>query len=653
MYSSRDGIRELAFVRWVSDSFRSCHRGPKTTLGKAIFSGMVYSHFQFQWGGVPMRFATSVYKTLWFAIACFSLASFPLAAQDVTPPGAPRNVVLVPWDDAIRISWEAPVSWGSWDPVGYEIEASGATAGWVALAGINDTSDTDTQWIHRRFIINSPELYNGQKNVQVRIRAVTVKLGKAGERSRYTDGNWVTSNRVTIGRPSVSSLRITPRESQLDLAWNILLPRTDKTLDPAATAEARKAFEESNRKYVITKFYIDYTTSRTVSLTAAAGTDAEAGWVSTGAAIDSTSTTHSIRNLKVGVRYRVRVRAVNGWGSSKWLEGSAVVPGPPKVLFDIHTVLVPENDDYQDVKLVLNQVMTTDITVTLSTTAAKCNSAVTATEGAQADYTLSAKSFTFRRGTTNLEQNLRITPREDQETEGREAGCVSMQAAPAGSPHTVDPQGVYLEFVDTSKGSDIPPLRFYDHPVEEHGEGSLMYGVLSLNTPRTEDVNVTITVTSEGTATAGEDYTVLSDFLTGTIKAGKVLYDRTSLDAKRRNLLTIVDDDELESPETIKLEARIDGESYVARKTIIIKDNDGLNPVTARAVLRNGKPSLEFESSLQSACGRHAGTGSLCGLAAKGLRRSRKGYAVLYQVKESGQALGHAARLFLAGARFC
>ena len=104
-------------------------------------------------------------------------------------------------------------------------------------------------------------------------------------------------------------------------------------------------------------------------------------------------------------------------------------------------------------------------------------------------------------------------------------------------------------------------------------------------------------------------------------------------------MLTIVDDDELESPETIKLEARIDGESYVAKQTIIIKDNDGLNPVTARAVLRDGKPSLEFESSLQSACGRHAGGGP-CGLVAKRFQSfpARKGYAVLYQVKESGQS---------------
>ena len=575
-------------------------------------------------------------RKLRFAGICLSLASFPLAAQDVTPPGAPRNVVLVPWDDAIRISWEAPVSWGSWDPVGYEIDASGSTAGWVGLAGINDTSDTDTSWIHRHFIDEARELYNGQKNVQIRIRAVTVKLGrKAGERSRYTDGNWVTSNRVTIGRPVVSDLRISPRESQLDLSWNVLLPRTDKTLDPAATAEEREAFEASNRKYVITKYYFDYTASRTVSLNAAAGTDPDTGWVSAGST-GGDGRVYSIRKLKVGVRYRVRVRAVNGWGSSKWLEGSAVVPGSPKVLFNIHTVLVPENDDYQDVKLVLNQVMTTDVTVTLSTTAAKCNSAVTATEGAEADYTLSAKSFTFSSGTTELEQNLRITPREDRETEGREAGCVSMQAAPQGSPHTVDPEGVYLEFIDTSQDATTP-LRFYDHPVEEHGEGSLMYGVLSLNTPREEDVNVTITVTSEGTASAN-DYTVVSDFLTGTIKAGRVLYDRTSLDAKRRNLLTIVDDDELESPETIKLEARIDGESYVARKTIIIKDNDGLNPVKARAVLRNGKPSLEFESSLQSACGRHAYTSGPCGLFAKSWRHSRKGYAVLFQVKESGQS---------------
>ncbi len=582
-----------------------------------------------------MKLRQAFIRTLCFASICFSLVSPPLAAQDVTPPGAPRNVVLTPWDDAIRISWEAPASWGSWDPIGYEIEVSGDTAGWLGIASINDTSDTTTQWIQKRFIKNSPEVYNGQKNVRVRIRAVTARLGRnAGERSRYTDGKWVTSNRVTIGLPAASSLRITPRESQLDLAWNILLPRTDKTLAPDATAEERDAFEANNRKYALTGFDVHYTASRTVALTAAAGTDPATGWAD--ANHTGTGRVFTIGKLKVGTRYRVRVRAINGWGTGAWIERSAVVPGPPKVLFNIHTVAVPENDDYQDVKLVLNQVLTRDITVNLSTTAAKCYGVVTATEGAEADYTLSATSFTFTTGGTR-EHTLRITPREDQETEGREVGCVSMEAAPAGSPHTVDQKGVYLEFIDTSQGSDIPPLRFYDYPVEEHGEGSKMYGVLSLRTPRNEDVNVTITVTSQGTATAGEDYTVLSEFLTGTIKAGQVLYDRTSLDSKRRNLLTIVDDDELEQQETIKLEARIDGESHVARKTIIIIDNDGIQPVKVRPVLHNGKPSIEFESSLQSACGRHAYTGSLCGLAANSYRYSRKGYAVLFQVKESGQ----------------
>ena len=482
-------------------------------------------------------------RKLRFAGICLSLASFPLAAQDVTPPGAPRNVVLIPWDDAIVVEWERPDSWGSWDPAGYEIDASGDTAGWVGLAGINDTSDTDTRWVHKHFIDEARELYNGQKNVQIRIRAVTVKLGrKAGERSRYTDGNWALSNKVNIGRPWVSSLRITPRESQLDLAWATRSPRTDKTLDPAATAEEREAFEANNRKYVITKYYFDYTASRTVSLNAAAGTDPDTGWVSAGS-IGGGSRVYSIRKLKVGVRYRVRVRAVNGWGSSQWIEGSAVVPGTPKVLFNIHEVLVPENDDYQDVKLVLNQVMDRDVTVTLSTTAAKCNEAVTATEGAGEDYTLSAKSFTFARGTTNLEQNLRITPREDRITEGREAGCVSMVDPPASANFEVDQEGVYLEFIDTSKGSEAPPLYFYDYPVEEHDEGDEIPITLSLNTPRTEDVNVTITVTSEGTAST-DDYTVVTDLLTGTIKAGLTLYDSTGSDSKSRKLLTLVDDSE-------------------------------------------------------------------------------------------------------------
>ena len=581
-----------------------------------------------------MKLRQAFTRTLCFASICFSLVSVPVAAQNVTPPGAPRNVMLVPWDDAIRITWEAPASWGTWAPVGYEIEVSGDRAGWLGIANIIETSETTTQWIQRRFVDDLPEVYNGQKNVRVRIRAVTARSGRAGERTRYSDGKWVTSNKVTIGLPAVSSLRITPRESQLDLAWNTLLPRTDKTLPREVTAEQRAAFEASNRKYAITGYDVHYTASRTVAAGAAAGTSPATGWVD--ANYSGTGGVATIRKLNVGTRYRVRVRPVNGWGTGAWLEGSAVVPGPPKVLFNIHTVLVPENDDYQEVKLVLNQVLTRDITVNLSTTAAKCTGVVTATAGAEADYTLSATSFTFTRGGT-LEHTLRITPREDQETEGREVGCVSMEAAPAGSPHTVDPAGVYLEFVDTSQGSDIPPLRFYDYPVEEHGEGSKIYGVLSLNTPRAEDVNVTITVTSQGTATAGEDYTVLSEFLTGTIKGGQALYDRTSLDSKGRNLLTIVDDDKLEGQETIKLEARIDGEDYVARKTIIIIDNDGIEPVKVRPILHNGKPSIEFESSLQSACGRHAYTGSLCGLAANSYRYSRKGYAVLFQVKESGQ----------------
>ncbi len=442
------------------------------------------------------------------------------------------------------------------------------------------------------------------------------------------------SNKVKVGVPAVSDLRISPRENRLDIGWHRLLPRKDKTTPEDATAEILAEFTANNAKYEYTGYDVHYTASRTVAPGAAVGSDVNTGWVD--ANYSGTAIITRIENLNIGTRYRVRVRATNGWGTGAWIEKSAVVPGSPKVLFDIHTVLVPENDDYQTVKLRLNQVLTRDITVNLSTTAAKCNSVVTATEGAEADYTLSATSFTFTRGGTR-EHTLRITPREDQETEGREIGCVSMEAAPAGSPHTVDQQGVYLEFVDTSKGSDTPPLRFYDRPLEEHGEGSKLYGVLSLNTPRAEDVSVTITVTSQGTATAGEDYTVLSEFLTGTIKAGRVLYDRTSLDAKGRNLLTLVDDDKLEEQETVKLEARIDGEDHVARKTIIIIDNDGIDPVKVRPVLHNGKPSIEFESSLQGACGRHAGTGSLCGLAAKSYRYSRKGYAVLFQVKESGQ----------------
>ena len=559
------------------------------------------------------------------------------------PPGPPGNFRVLPWDDAIQMEWVAPSSWGTWDEYRFEVEISGESPDWYPVARLGELTPTTGRAIAFKTLGNTPDIYNGQTGLHVRIRASSIKPGTTpgAANARYLDSSWVSVNNVSVGRPHITELTLTPREQQIDIGWAKLVPRTDKPIPDGATQETRDNIAESSRKYVYTGYDIHYTSSRTVASGAdvTTGTDHAAGWVDANYSGGGDAGVFSIENLDTGTRYRVRMRGINGYGAGAWIERSAVIPGPLKAYFEIHTILAPENDDSQAVSIILNQVPDREITVNLSTIADKCGTTITATEGADADYTLSAKSFTFASGTTTLAQTLTIYPIEDQNTEGRESGCVSMVNPPASANFEVDQKGVYLEFVDTSQGSDVPPLRFYDHPVEEHGEGSRIYGVLSLNTPRDDDVDVTITVLTaegkKGTAST-DDYTVVSEFLTGTIKAGQALYDRTTRDPKNRSLITLVDDDDLESPETIKLEARIDGEDYVARQTVIILDNDGIDPVKVTATRRDNTPAIEFESSLQSGCGRHSDS-SRCGLAAQSYRYSRSGYTVLFQVKESGQ----------------
>ena len=189
-----------------------------------------------------MHLKTACTRTICLASICFSLVSLPLAAQNPTPPGAPTNFTVLPWDDAIQMEWDAPSSWGAWDEYRFEVQISGESPNWYPIDGLGELTPTTGRAIAFKTLGNTPDIYNGQTGLHVRIRASSIKPGTTpgAANAQYLDSSWVSVNNVSVGRPHLTELDLTPREQQIDIAWGRLRPRTNKPIPEGATQTIKR-----------------------------------------------------------------------------------------------------------------------------------------------------------------------------------------------------------------------------------------------------------------------------------------------------------------------------------------------------------------------------------------------------------------------------
>ena len=131
----------------------------------------------------------------------------------------------------------------------------------------------------------------------------------------------ITNETDVIGQPT--SLTVTPGDETLALTWTAALRYrvgTDSRGNTVGIAGSQAA---------VTGYDVHYTSSSTVDIEAAAGSDATTEWV---AVMRSGATpSQTIQALSNGTTYRVRVRATHAGASSSWDAASGIPNLPPQV----------------------------------------------------------------------------------------------------------------------------------------------------------------------------------------------------------------------------------------------------------------------------------------------------------------------------------
>ena len=218
----------------------------------------------------------------------------------VNPPGVPRNVRILPGNNAVTLRWQAPASWGDWSASRFVIQEffTDASGGAQFTRSPSATSRT----IQRGARGSGHYASNGQTETW-KIRAVSQKPGSDGtQNAHFLFSDWVSVT-VTVGVPAVpTGLSAVAGDGKLDLSWTA----------PAQNGAAISGYD------------VHYTSAASGTVTnsaAASGNDPSAAWVNT--SHSGTTASQAISALaNDGTQYRWRVRAKNSIGAGGWAFGT-------------------------------------------------------------------------------------------------------------------------------------------------------------------------------------------------------------------------------------------------------------------------------------------------------------------------------------------
>ena len=462
------------------------------------------------------------------------------AADAVTPPGRPTNLMTRQTMEGATVTWTAPAGTvtgydvhatsasdtdphpvSGADPVGDDDDASGSdlTAAWVNLEHSGTTAS------------HAAEGLTGAREYRFRVRAKNA--GGAGV--------WAFVRGVAGLPPgAVTGLGVAAGDATLDLSWTA----------PAGTVPAG--------------YDVHYTSASAGSVPndqAASGNDPSAAWVAVdrGTEAEPPAVSQSITGLANGTQYRVRVRAVTGSGGGPWVHKTGT-PAKPTMGFGTHTEVVAEGES-ETTTVKLNAALAVDTIVNIEVVTDKPASG-RAVEGA--DFRLSATTLSFAAGET--EKTLRVSFVADETTEGEEIFFLRLAAPSGTAPYQV--REIFSERLFTEvefsvlDNSQDPGLRINAGNVAEGDDGLVVF---ELGSPAPSGgAAVTLSLGSTGTATEGTDFTLSSK--TATIAEGETFATVT---------LTALADEADDDGETVVLNASSTNPAFTAQTvTVFVVDTD-------------------------------------------------------------------------------
>ena len=316
--------------------------------------------------------------------------------ESTATPAAPTELVVAAGHAQLALSWTAP----SGTLTGYDVHYTSAAAGTVSNTAAASGSDASAAWVAvmRTGTTASQTISSLTNGTDYRVRL----------RARNSNGNsdWAfgagTPAAPTAGVPAApTGLTVSPGDRQLALSWTA----------PSGT---------------LTGYDLDYTTSTTVSSTAAAsGSNPFVAWVAhLGTA--ATTTTETLFGLTNGTRYRVRLRARNTAGAGAWAFGA----GTPNLFarWTSATFSLRENDRSAHQFTLTEDAVSRSISGTVTY-------AVGATNGASLSDDLTAGYATTFSAQANGFPTLRLaTPVNDDVNEEHETFTVTIDS---GTGYTV------------------------------------------------------------------------------------------------------------------------------------------------------------------------------------------------------------------------
>ena len=377
----------------------------------------------------------------------------------VTGPGVPRNVKIVPGNNRVTMTWEAPASWGTYPADAYATGPTHNNAGTFT----NSPSATSATF-YCAGSGNQAYACNGATETY-RIRARSQKAGSNPAVYLYSD--WVTVT-VTVGAPGTpTGLTATPGNQKLDLAWTA----------PSGNSSA------------VTGYDVHYTSSTTVANDATnLGTNAAAVWVD--ASHTGTTASQTIPSLaNDGTKYRWRVRATNGRGTGPWAFGTGQTPIPVSLSVAPATVVEGQSVTVTATRTVAGPAATIPVTVATDGS----NTAEPGDVGALA-------GIAFAEDATTATATL--TTNEDADTEDE-----TFTVALGGLPNTHVP-GSTTSVQVTITDDDMPSVSLSVEP-RRPTEGESVTVTATLTSPISAAVSIPLTI-ADVTAEASDHGTLAS-----------------------------------------------------------------------------------------------------------------------------------------------
>ena len=283
------------------------------------------------------RRLTVLLPVLALLAGAFSLfAAAPAGAQ--TAPSVPQNVKIVPGNNRVTMTWEAPASWGTYPANAFEWGPSHNTG---RTLGVSPSSTSQIRYCETRY---PPSFACNGATETWRVRARSRQAGS--NPAVYLYSAWVEVT-VTVGVPGTpTGLTATPGNQKLDLAWTA----------PSGNSNA------------VTGYDVHYTSAAAGTVAngaAASGSDASAAWVD--ASHSGTTAAQTIPSLaNDGTTYRWRVRATNARGTGPWAFGTGQTPIPVRLSVTPTTVVEGQSVTVTATRTVAGPAVTIPVTVSTS-----------------------------------------------------------------------------------------------------------------------------------------------------------------------------------------------------------------------------------------------------------------------------------------------